>query len=210
MKNSDLKRFFETDASNNNEGFARLNPTGALNAPVSSNKISTGNAANGMLMAADGQGGIKFVNFGDEEVADKDFSNLNDFFETIEKSQHPEEISADKKFIVKSGQTAGELKALIEDIDHETLHLVLGIGEGFDTLPNFIAFNLVGISYTSDDPSTGNGTKGTRPLCFTINIGTDAETGDPEIYVTYDTDVFTENSVIYGDIYIHLEAQGQN
>lgn len=25
MKNSDLKRFFETDASNNNEGFARLN-----------------------------------------------------------------------------------------------------------------------------------------------------------------------------------------
>ena len=61
MKNSDLKRFYEPDASNNNEGFARLNENGAVDAPVASNKIDTGNAANGKLMAADGEGGVKFV-----------------------------------------------------------------------------------------------------------------------------------------------------
>lgn len=61
MKNSDLKRFYEPDNSNNNEGFARLDENGRVNAPVASNKINTGNAANGKLMAADGQGGVKFV-----------------------------------------------------------------------------------------------------------------------------------------------------
>ena len=61
MKNSDLKRFFENDASNNDEGFARLNGDGAVNAPIASNKIETGNAADGMLLAANGEGGVKFV-----------------------------------------------------------------------------------------------------------------------------------------------------
>lgn len=61
MKNSDLKRFYEPDNSNNNEGFARLNESGKLDAPVASNKIDTGNTADGKLMAANGQGGVKFV-----------------------------------------------------------------------------------------------------------------------------------------------------
>ena len=61
MKNSDLKRFYEPDNSNNNDGFARLNESGKLDAPVASNKIDTGNTADGKLMAANGEGGVKFV-----------------------------------------------------------------------------------------------------------------------------------------------------
>lgn len=65
MKNSDLKRFFENDASNNNSGFTRLNSDGTVNAPLASNKIETGNAADGMLLAANGEGGVKFVEQGE-------------------------------------------------------------------------------------------------------------------------------------------------
>lgn len=61
MKNSDLKRFYASDNSNNDEGFARLDANGRVDAPVASNKINTGNTANGKIMAADGQGGVKFV-----------------------------------------------------------------------------------------------------------------------------------------------------
>ena len=62
MKNSDLSRFYGKDNMQNENGFARLNENGELDAPVSSNNIvPPEDTPEGKIMASDGVGGTKWV-----------------------------------------------------------------------------------------------------------------------------------------------------
>lgn len=230
MKNSDLKRFFETDASNNNEGFARLNTTGALNAPVSSSKISTGNAADGMLMAADGEGGVKFVEqggggttvvanptlagtegfltgiqvgdtkykvqmFDDIEVAAKDFSNILSLFEYILTHQ---DITVDKRFIVKDGQIVDDLEHIFTNLPSVAAAFLNGCVGASEK--SFMLFDLCGAKYVDDTASSRHYV--TVPLQFNLGFETESET--TTAVVTYSSDI-ESISKICGTIYIHYQ-----
>lgn len=174
MKNSDLKRFFETDSSNNNEGFARLNPTGALNAPVSSNKISTGNAAEGMLMAADGEGGVKFVEQGGGGGSDPYVTTFGRFIDYYPRtSGNNDMLTYVKALNPYPNKTIGELK---QELNNNSI-----IDFGIMASAGNATYPVMEVYFEID----GNGEIG-----FYINIG------DGEDELTEFTDEDTINGVV--------------
>lgn len=163
MKNSDLKRFFENDASNNDDGFARLNGNGAVNAPVASNKIDTGNTADGKLMAANGQGGVKFVddNSGTTVVANPTLAGTEAGLTGLQVGETKYKVDAGTTVVANpvlagteadlTGLQVGETKYKIPSggsgaATHITLMDLVDIDDVIATMPScIIGFN------TSDD-----------------------------------------------------------
>ena len=227
MKNSDLKRFFESDASNNNDGFARLNGNGAVNAPVTFESIDTGEMPAGQILVPDGQGGLKgaydvvytpAVVWHDDEPGHQ--HELKEILEIIEYYAGLEEFptEAEKHVFKLENIDCSFIINLISALDPTTANTVFfGIPEDSESELHhnglYVRFNLHGSKFSMSSNESGAYEYVYSTFSqFGLKTTCDAETGDSEIIALIDNveyDGASELGVNYcsGEIEVGFEPR---